>query len=58
MFCGLDLGYVDGLTDAALRELLAPPVDTRPGLTDSKSRLRQLRSLCLAGAALSDVALR
>ena len=54
----LDLGYVGGLTDAALREILAPPVDSRPGLTDSKSRLRQLRSLCLAGASLSDVALR
>lgn len=55
---GLDLGYVGGLTDAALREILAPPIDSRPGLTDSKSRLRQLKYLCLAGASLSDVSLR
>ena len=54
----LDLGYVSGLTDAALREILAPPVDSRPGLTDSKSRLRQLKKLHLAGASISDVALR
>lgn len=55
---GLDLGYVQHLLDGAVREVLAPPVDSRPGLTDSKSRLRNLKYLSLAGAHLSDVSLR
>lgn len=55
---GLDLGYVDHLLDSAVREVLAPPIDSRPGLTDSKSRLRNLKYLSLAGAHLSDVSLR
>jgi len=55
---GLDLSYVDHLLDGAVREVLAPPVDSRPGLTDSKSRLRNLKYLSLAGAHLSDVSLR
>lgn len=54
----LNLGYVDHLSDAALREILAPPIDSRPGLTDSKSRLRFLKCLSVAGAPLSDVSLR
>jgi len=55
---GLDLGYVDNLIDGGVREILAPPADSRPGLTDSKSRLRHLTYLSLAGAHLSDVSLR
>ncbi len=55
---GLDLGYVDNLLDSAVREILAPPLDSRPGLTDSKSRLRHLKYLNLSGAHLSDVSLR
>lgn len=54
----LDLGFVGGLTDAGLREILAPPIDSRPGLADSKSRLRLLKCLKLSGASISDVSLR
>ncbi|XP_035709245.1 jmjC domain-containing histone demethylation protein 1 isoform X2 [Folsomia candida] len=55
---GLDLGYVDNLLDSGVRETLAAPLDSRPGLTDSKSRLRHLKYLNLSGAPLSDVSLR
>ena len=54
----LDLSFVAGLNDSALREILSPPKDSRPGLSDSKSRLRNLKMLKLAGTDISDVALR
>lgn len=54
----LDLSFVRGLNDAAIRDILSPPKDSRPGLSDSKSRLRQLKVLKVAGTDLSDVALR
>lgn len=54
----LDLSFVAGLNDSAIREILSPPKDSRPGLTDSKSRLRNLKMLKLAGTDISDVALR
>ncbi|XP_055635307.1 jmjC domain-containing histone demethylation protein 1 isoform X2 [Toxorhynchites rutilus septentrionalis] len=54
----LDLSFVAGLNDSAIREILCPPKDSRPGLADSKSRLRNLRVLKLAGTDISDVALR
>lgn len=54
----LDLSFVRGLNDAAIRDILSPPKDSRPGLADSKSRLRQLKILKVAGTDLSDVALR
>ncbi|XP_059618296.1 jmjC domain-containing histone demethylation protein 1 [Phlebotomus argentipes] len=54
----LDLSFVRGLNDSAIREILSPPKDSRPGLTDSKSRLRNLKTLKLAGTEISDVALR
>lgn len=53
----LSLSFVRGLNDHAIREILSPPKDSRPG-TDSKSRLRNLRSLKLSGTDISDVALR
>lgn len=53
----LDLSFVRSLNDHAIREILSPPKDSRPG-TDSKSRLRNLRSLKIAGTDISDVALR
>lgn len=52
----LDLSFVRGLNDQAIREILLPPKDSRPG-TDSKSRLRNLRVLKVAGTDISDVAL-
>ncbi len=54
----LDLSFVRGLNDSAIRDILSPPKDSRPGLTDSKSRLRNLKTLKLAGTDISDVALR
>ena len=54
----LDLSFVRGLNDSAVRDILSPPKDPRPGLTDSKSRLRNLKVLKMAGTDISDVALR
>ncbi|XP_073830990.1 lysine demethylase 2 [Musca autumnalis] len=54
----LDLSFVRGLNDAAIRDILSPPKDSRPGLADSKTRLRDLKTLKLAGTDISDVALR
>lgn len=54
----LDLSFVRGLNDSAVRDILSPPKDSRPGLADSKSRLRNLKQLKLAGTDISDVALR
>ncbi|XP_067014972.2 jmjC domain-containing histone demethylation protein 1 [Anabrus simplex] len=54
----LDLSFVSGLNDASLRDILSPPPDSRPGLVDTKSRLRSLRSLRMAGCDISDVSLR
>lgn len=54
----LDLSFVRGLNDAAIREILSPPKDSRPGLTDSKTRLKDLKMLKVAGTDISDVALR
>lgn len=54
----LDLSFITGLNDASLRDLLSPPPDSRPGLVDTKSRLRHLQILKLAGCDLSDVSLR
>jgi len=53
----LNLSFVRGLNDHAIREILSPPKDSRPG-TDSKSRLRNLRCLKLSGTDVTDVALR
>ncbi|XP_037711805.1 jmjC domain-containing histone demethylation protein 1 [Drosophila subpulchrella] len=54
----LDLSFVRGLNDAAVRDILSPPKDSRPGLSDSKTRLRDLKVLKLAGTDISDVAVR
>ncbi|KAL7727299.1 hypothetical protein ACLKA6_016047 [Drosophila palustris] len=54
----LDLSFVRGLNDAAIRDILSPPKDSRPGLSDSKTRLRDLKILKIAGTDISDVAVR
>lgn len=54
----LDISFVTGLNDGALREILGPNNDSRRGLTDEKSRLRNLKVLKLAGTDITDVALR
>lgn len=53
----LNLSFVRGLNDHAIREILSPPKDSRPG-TDSKSRLRNLKCLKVSGTDITDVALR
>lgn len=54
----LDLSFVGGLNDSSLRDILSPPSDSRPGLTDTRTRLRHLRCLKIAGCDISDVSLR
>ncbi|KAK3927362.1 JmjC domain-containing histone demethylation protein 1 [Frankliniella fusca] len=54
----LDISFASGLNDSTLREILSAPPDSRPGLVDTKSRLRNLRTLKLAGSGITDVALR
>lgn len=54
----LDLSWVEGLTDSVIRDLLAPPPDSRPGFVETKTRLRQLVEVRLAGADISDVSVR
>lgn len=54
----LDLSFVQSFNDAALRDIVSPPLDSRPGLTDSKTRLRHLRTLKLAGTDISDISMR
>lgn len=54
----LDLSFIRGLNDSAIRELLSPPKDSRPGLADSKSRLRNLKILKVSGTDISDIGIR
>lgn len=54
----LDLSWVEGLNDSVIRDLLAPPPDSRPGFIENKTRLRHLAEVKLAGADISDVAVR
>lgn len=54
----LDVSFVSGLNDGALREILGPNNDSRRGLTDEKTRLRNLKTLKVSGTEISDVALR
>ena len=45
----LDLSWADSLDDDLIQELLSPPNDTRPGLMETKTRLRFLTELKLSG---------
>lgn len=54
----LNLSHVSGLNDSSLRDILSPPPDSRPGLTDSSSKLKNLKVLDLTGTEISDIALR
>lgn len=54
----LDLSFVSGLNDGALREILGPNNDARRGLTDEKTRLRNVKTFKLAGTEITDVAMR
>ncbi|CAL9683429.1 unnamed protein product [Knipowitschia caucasica] len=54
----LDVQWVEGLKDAQMRDLLSPPTDNRPGQVDSRSRLRCVSELGLAGLDVTDSSLR
>ena len=46
------------LTDAALHKLLTTPRDSRPGLLDKKSRLKNLKKLSVKNTEVGDISLR
>ncbi|TRY65602.1 hypothetical protein DNTS_015207 [Danionella cerebrum] len=54
----LDLQWVEGLKDPQMRDLLSPPTDNRPGQMDSRSKLRNVTDLRLAGLDITDSSLR
>ncbi|XP_028850901.1 lysine (K)-specific demethylase 2Ba isoform X2 [Denticeps clupeoides] len=54
----LDLQWVEGLRDAQIRDLVSPPTDNRPGQMDTRSKLRNVVDLRLAGLDVTDVSLR
>ncbi|XP_017781389.1 PREDICTED: jmjC domain-containing histone demethylation protein 1-like [Nicrophorus vespilloides] len=54
----LDLSFVTGFNDSALREILGPNNDSRQVFTDEKIRLRNLHTLRMAGTDITDIAMR
>lgn len=54
----LDVSFVSGFNDSALREILGPNNDSRRGLTDERVRLRNLKTLRVAGTEVTDIAMR
>jgi hypothetical protein len=46
------------LNDAALHKLLTTPRDSRSGLLDKNSRLKNLKKLSLKNTDVSDISLR
>lgn len=58
LLASLDLSFVTGMTDAALRDVLSPPSDTSSNDNTNRCRFRNLRILKLAGIDITDVSLR
>uniref|UniRef100_A0A8C1RUJ1 [histone H3]-dimethyl-L-lysine(36) demethylase n=1 Tax=Cyprinus carpio TaxID=7962 RepID=A0A8C1RUJ1_CYPCA len=54
----LDVQWVEGLKDNHIRDLLSLPTDNRPGQLDSRSKLRNVENLCLAGLDITDTSLK
>ncbi|KAJ8254247.1 hypothetical protein COCON_G00208590 [Conger conger] len=54
----LDLSRVEDLKDSNLRELLAPPADTRAGHSESRGRFQNVTELRLAGLEVTDTSSR
>ena len=42
----------DSITDAIVRDIVGPPADYRPGIFETKSRMRYLTSLSFKGASV------
>ncbi len=57
LLLSLDLKWVADIRDNAIKDLVSPPTDHRPGVDDSVSRLRRLQTLLLAGSDIGDGAL-
>jgi hypothetical protein len=53
----LDIGWVAGVYDTCIRELVSPPRDFRPGLDTSQGRLRRCTELILSGSDITNEAL-
>lgn len=58
LLAALDLSFVTGMNDAALRDVLSPPSDTSSNDNTNRCRFRNLRILKLAGIDITDVSLR
>jgi len=54
----INLSFVGNLNDSSLRDILSPPSDSRPGMSDNTTRLRHVKCLKIAGSDISDVSLR
>ncbi|XP_015787809.1 lysine-specific demethylase 2A [Tetranychus urticae] len=54
----IDLSWVDSLNDNLIKDLLSYPSDSRPGLLETKTRLRLLTDISVAGSDISDVSIR
>lgn len=54
----IDLSWVNSINDNLIKDLLSSPPDSRPGLLDTKTRLRSLTEVKLAGSDISDVSVR
>ncbi|XP_051541244.1 lysine-specific demethylase 2B-like isoform X2 [Myxocyprinus asiaticus] len=54
----LDVQWVEGLKDNQIRDLLSPLTENRPGQLDSRSKLRNVDDLCLAGLDITDASLK
>jgi F-box/leucine-rich repeat protein 10/11 len=53
----LSLNWVDGIADNCIEDLVLPPIDHRPGIDDSLSRLHRCTILDLEGANITDAAI-
>lgn len=54
LLVGLDLKWAQGVRDPCVKDLLSPPLDHRPGVDDTVSRLHRCEALNLAGSDITD----
>ncbi|XP_054166951.1 lysine-specific demethylase 2A-like [Oppia nitens] len=58
LMASLDISHSQGVDDDFIKRLLSAPDDTRPGLMESKTRLRFIQEINLSGLNISDKSLR
>ena len=56
MLSSLDISWVTCVQDNCLKELLAPPIDHRPGIINNTSRFHFCTQLVLTGSDITDAA--